>query len=547
MAEPAAVPSAPGGILEGDRAGGHQSKGQGWVGYRATNAERGALKKWWPLAALVVLATLLRLCTLDLQSFWYDEAYVPVHTLHPSLVATLRSVEHRENTPPLWYALTWAWSRIFGTGMLALRLPSALAGIATVPAAWGIGQQLSGRRAAIATAALVATNPLFVWYSQEARAYGLFVFMAALAMWCWLRADADPTPGRLTAFAVSGAGALATHYFAVFLLAPMCLWLLRPRRSAPAASSGARSTDPRSTSPATARRAGPRSAPPRGAFAAVGAIVLVGAALVPLALAQGGHGTQWIGEWALASRLEAIPQYYLTGYSGAPLGHGLELLVALEILAAVGYGLWRMLTPRESEGALLALGVAACGVLTPVAMAFGGADYLAPRNVVAAMIPLTAGIAVIAVALRTGRTGIALVGLIAVTFAALTIDVDLSPRLQRGDWRGLARVIGSERPTGARAITAVELGAAPLEYYLPPLRNLRQGATVRVSEIDETGYAPLRPGAGEPPAPGFHLVQHGNVHGMILYRFISPTPRAVGEAQLRGHVIAEGHPEVLVR
>jgi mannosyltransferase len=517
MAETAAVSSAPGGILEEQDP--HKG-GQGGVAHRATNARRETLTKWWPLAALVVLAALLRLGTLDLQSFWYDEAYVPVHTLHPSLVATLRSVEHRENTPPLWYLLIWGWSRIFGTGMLALRLPSALAGIATVPAAWGIGRQLAGRRAAIATAALVATNPLLVWYSQEARAYGLFVFMAALAMWCWLRADADPTPGRLTAFAASGAAALATHYFAVFLLAPMCLWLLRPRRSAHAAPPGARSTEPRSTPSGTVRPAGPRSAPPRGAFAAVAAIVLLGAALVPLALTQGGHGTQWIGEWALASRLETIPQYYLTGYSGAPLGHGLELLVALEILAAIGYGLWRMLTPRESEGALLALGVAACGVLIPAAMAVGGADYLAPRNLVAAMIPLSAGIATIAAARRTGRTGLALVGLIAVTFAVLSIDVDLSPRLPRGDWRGLAQVIRRASGNGrgaAVAITTVELGAAPLEYYLPPLRNLRRGAAVRVSEIDETGYAPLRPGAGEPPAPGFHLVQHGNVHGMILY------------------------------
>ncbi len=563
MAEPTAVSSTGGeNYFKGDRAGGHRSKGQGGVAHRRTNAKSGALTKWWPLAALVVLAALLRLSTLDLQSFWYDEAYIPVHTLHPSLVATLRSVEHRENTPPLWYALIWGWSRVFGTGMLALRLPSALAGIATVPVAWGIGQQLAGRigdgsaasvslfgrRAAIATAALVATNPLLVWYSQEARAYGLFVLMVALAMWCWLRADASPTPGRLAAFAASGAAALATHYFAVFLLAPMCLWLLRPRRSARAAGPGARATDPRSMPPGTARPADPRSMPPRGAFAAVAAIVLVGAALVPLALTQGGHGTQWIGAWALASRLEAIPQYYLTGYSGSPLGHGIELLVALEILAAIGYGLWRTLTPRESEGALLALGVAACGVLIPAAMAVAGADYLAPRNVVAAMIPLTAGIAVIAAARRTGRTGLALVGLIAVTFAVLSIDVDLSPRLQRGDWRGLAQVIGTEHPPiGARAITTVELGAAPLEYYLPPLRNLRRGAAVRVSEIDETGYAPLLRGAGEPPAAGFHLVQQRNVHGMILYRFTSPTPRMVSEAQLREHVIAEGRPEVLVR
>ncbi len=474
-----------------------------------------AAARWWPLAALLLLAAALRLSTLDLQSFWYDEAYVPVHTLHASLAATLRSVEHRENTPPLWYVLIWGWSRIFGTGEVALRLPSALAGIATVAVAWGIGQQLAGGRTAIAAAALVATNPLLVWYSQEARAYGLFVFLAALAMWCWLRADAEPTPRRLTAFAASGAAALATHYFAVFLVVPMCLWLLRRRERW------------------------------RVMLPAVAAIGAVGVALIPLALAQGGHGTQWIGEWALSARLETIPQYYLTGYSGAPLGHGVELAVALTILAGIGYGLWRALTPRESDAALLALGLAACGVLIPVAMAVGGADYLAPRNVVAATIPLTAGIAAIVVAQRTGRAGMALAGLIVLGFLALSVDVNLSPRLQRGDWRGLAQAIG--RTHRARVLTTVELGAAPLEYYLPPLRNLRQGALVAVSEIDETGYMPLRPGAGESPAPGFRLAQQRDVHGLILYRFLSPVPRVVSQAALREHVIAEGRPEVLVR
>ncbi len=522
-------------------------------------------RRWWPLAALLILAAALRLSTLHLQSFWYDEAYVPVHTLHASLTATLRSVVHRENTPPLWYVLIWAWSRLFGTGEVALRLPSALAGIATVGFAWGIGWELAGKRVAIATAALVAFNPLFVWYSQEARAYGLFVALIALAMWCWLRADAQPTPRRLAAFALSGSAALATHYFAVFLLAPMCLWLLRraPRTmfSLRTPTSGWRPESNTSTAGKTdaSSSAAQGSAPIAAVIAAVAAIGAVGLALIPLALAQGGHGTQWIGAWALASRLEAIPQYYLTGYSAAPLGHGVELLVALEILVAVGYGLWRVPTPRESEAALLSLGIAACGVLIPLAMAVFGADYLAPRNVVAAMIPLSAGIAVIAAAGRngdsrhrrvspgfgrTGRIGLALVGVIALTFAALSVDVDLSPRLQRGDWRGLAAAIG--RTGRPRAITTVELGAAPLEYYLPPLRNLRRGAVVVVSEIDETGYAPLRPGAGEAPAPGFHLAQRRNINGMLLYRFLAPTPRTVSQAGLRAHVIAEGRPEVLV-
>ena len=82
-------------------------------------------RAWWPLAALLLLAAALRFSTLGLQSFWYDEAFTPVHVLHTSLGATLHSVVHTENTPPLWYVLIWAWSRVFGTGAVALRLPSA--------------------------------------------------------------------------------------------------------------------------------------------------------------------------------------------------------------------------------------------------------------------------------------------------------------------------------------------------------------------------------------------------------------------------------------
>ena len=145
------------------------------------SAERGVAPRW-PLLALTVLAAALRFSTLGRQSLWYDEAFTPVHVLHPSLGATLHAVVHTENTPPLWYMLEWGVSRVLGTGPVALRLISALAGVATVPVGWAIGRELSSQRAALACAAIVAVNPLFVWYSQEARAYSLFVLFAALAM-----------------------------------------------------------------------------------------------------------------------------------------------------------------------------------------------------------------------------------------------------------------------------------------------------------------------------------------------------------------------------
>jgi mannosyltransferase len=517
------------------------------------------LPGWWPLAAVLVGAAALRLATLDLQSFWYDEAFTPVHVLHAGLGATLRSMVHTENSPPLWYLIAWVDVRLFGDGEVALRLPSALAGIATVGLAWAIGRELAGRACALVCSLLVACSALFVWYSQEARVYALFAFTSALAMLCCLRARRAPTPARMTAFALSGVLALLTHYFAVFLLAGMALWLLRDRAAR------------------------------RGALLACGAIALAGLALLPLVLAQGGHGTQWIGRWALSSRLQAAVQYAFTGYSGAPLGHGIELLVALPLLAGVALALrpagvqgsrargalpasspQRVTNGLDAQPDLAAaraakagdaydarsddaelldaagppLLFAASGILIPLALALVGADYLAPRNLLGAMVPVTAAVAVAVTSRRAGRAGVALGVAGAIALLAISIDVNLSPRLQRGNWRGLAHALGRGAPT--RVLTTVELGSAPLEYYLPGLHNLPRGAAVAADEIVETGYAPLRRSAGRPPARGFARVRRINVNGLIAYRFRAPYARPVREATLRRHVITLAHPFVLV-
>ncbi len=90
--------------------------------------------------------------------------------------------------------------------------------------------------------------------------------------------SASATRGRMAAFALSGSLALLTHYFAVFLLVPMVVWL---------------ASEPRSPAPGGAGDRGDRAS---SAWR-----------WLPLISAQGGHGTQWIGRWALSSRLQAIP------------------------------------------------------------------------------------------------------------------------------------------------------------------------------------------------------------------------------------------------
>jgi hypothetical protein len=149
---------------------------------------------------------------------------------------------------------------------------------------------------------------------------------------------------------------------------------------------------------------------------------------------------------------------------------------------------------------------------------------------------------------------------VVVAFLAISIDVNFNVRLQRSDWSGVAAALrlvplpagyrgyapGSGPYPLARVITIEELGSAPLEYYLPPLHNLLAGQSVRVREIDEVGFFPLRAGAADPPAPGFKLISKLDVNDLIVYRFVSPTARRVSQAVLIGDVITvRQHPEVL--
>ena len=130
----------------------------------------------------------MRFATLDAKGYWQDEATTAI-LMDDGLWELLTSrIEESEATPPLFYALEWFAAQAFGTGEIGLRLLPALFGTAAIPFAYLAGRELASERTGVAAAALVAVNPLLVWYSQEARAYSLLVLLSAAALWCFARA-----------------------------------------------------------------------------------------------------------------------------------------------------------------------------------------------------------------------------------------------------------------------------------------------------------------------------------------------------------------------
>src|SRR5207342_913344 len=163
-------------------------------------AARARSRVFWIVAGLTLLGAILRFATLGVQAYHHDEIVTASRVLRGSFWHAMDAVGFSESAPPLYYALAWVWTQVTGTGEVGLRSFSALAGVATVPVAYLIGRELRLRaecaidhpmggsidrlaqRTGIMAAALVAVNPMLLWYSQEGRAYALLVLLTSLSL-----------------------------------------------------------------------------------------------------------------------------------------------------------------------------------------------------------------------------------------------------------------------------------------------------------------------------------------------------------------------------
>jgi 4-amino-4-deoxy-L-arabinose transferase-like glycosyltransferase len=409
--------------------------------------------------AATALAAALRFSTLGDQSLWLDEA-VTVELLRDDLDGMLRAIASSESTPPLYYLLAWPWAKVFGTGEVGVRALSALLGTATVPVAYAAGTALASRAAGTIAASLVATSPLLVWYSQEARAYSLFVLCGALSFLFFVRALERPSRGALAAWAAASALALASHYFAAFLVAAEFTVLL-----------------------VVVRR--------RAAVAAAGSVVAaVGLALLPLAIYQEHGGrTSWIDDTPLGERLGDAAREFVAGRYPLPHIAVVALLLVATAAAFVVRG-----RPDERRPAVVTAVVGTLTVALPLVLAFAGVDYFLTRNVLVAWVPLVLALAIVLATERARRAGALVAGVLAAGSVAVVAATATRADLDRDDWRAVAETLATR---GAKVVVvAPPYERAPLEYYRPGVRSLGP-RLVSAREIILIGY-PLEDDAFPP-------------------------------------------------
>ncbi len=186
--------------------------------------------------AATLVAAVLRCFRLGQPSLWIDEIFTWMAAGGGGWPFGWRDLLGDVHGPLNTLAVHLSM-RAFGEVEWAIRLPSAIAGVLTVPAmAWVAGRWL-GREAAVPAAWLAAGSPFLQRYAQEARGYSLVMLAAcvSLALALELRRRFE-TRSVLAWLAATVLGALSNPAFV--LLAPLELrvWLagdpatLRARR-----------------------------------------------------------------------------------------------------------------------------------------------------------------------------------------------------------------------------------------------------------------------------------------------------------------------------
>ncbi len=186
-----------------------------------------------------VVTFAVMLVGITVPSYWRDEAATLAAVKRPfgDMIAMLGNVDAVHGA---YYMLAWVVARLFGTGELALRLPSAIAMAVAAVFVAALGRRLVSPAAGLAAGLLFAVVPDISLYGQDARSYAMVT-----SPWprspatCWSGRSAPGTPtsaggGSATPPASRCSGIL--NIFGLLLLAAhgvtIALRMLRPRRRA---------------------------------------------------------------------------------------------------------------------------------------------------------------------------------------------------------------------------------------------------------------------------------------------------------------------------
>ncbi len=398
--------------------------------------------------------------------------------------------------------------QLFGTGEAGLRSLSVVCGVLTIVVVYTAAARLFDRSAGLLAAALVAVNPLLIWYSQEGRAYALVVLLLALSLLGLSLVKSGRRGPGTALWSITAALAIATHYFAVFPVAvgALLLW----------------------------RFAGASRASAAAAIALPFAMLI---ALVPVLLDQASRHPGEVASPAALLKLGGIPKQFVLG-EWAPANSGAMVSIPLVVgLALTVWSAWRCCATATRSTVLACAAIGLAAPLVALAALSLGPDYLVARNLMVGAPAALAGLGGLLAGARSRVAGVGAAGLLVACLAGSLWTI-ADPRMQRDDWRAIAGLLPSG---GCRAVLVYPTkDARPLAAYASGLSigAVKGSGAGKVVQVWTTRERPA-----PPPLRGLGQIseQSGPTYGLRSYRVPDQfDERVLGAAEATGTVPLSG-------
>ena len=197
--------------------------------------ESGTATRPVPFRALVTAATglaaVLALFHLGHKSLWLDEGYSMGHA-HLGWDQFWQVLAHREPNGGLHSLILFPLVRVSDSEWW-VRLPSALAAVATVPVLAVLLRRLFGPAVAVLGAFLLAANGFSLGFAQEARAYALAMLLATTSTWCYVAFLQDRRRSQWWAWVAVSALLPYAHLFGSLIIASQATSALLRRDPSP--------------------------------------------------------------------------------------------------------------------------------------------------------------------------------------------------------------------------------------------------------------------------------------------------------------------------
>ncbi len=126
------------------------------------------------VAAILLIGIALRAYRLGYQSFWIDEVLTALRS-GKDLTQVLARYD-------LYYLIVHAFTKL-GNQEYILRLPSMIFGSLSIALFYFVLRNWFGKTMGFIGSMMMAISPFHIWYSQDARAYALLVFLSLLSIW----------------------------------------------------------------------------------------------------------------------------------------------------------------------------------------------------------------------------------------------------------------------------------------------------------------------------------------------------------------------------